>query len=300
VGFIGLGAMGEPMALNLLQAGTRLLVWNRTPAKARALEAAGAEVAPDTATVFAQSDAVIVMVTDGTAADAVLERDTSAFAVRVSGHTIVNMSNTAPRYSRDLEADIRAAGGRYIEAPVLGSRMPAEAGELVAMLAGEPDDVEAVRPLLAPMCRETVSCGPVPSGLVMKLSTNVYLAAVLTGLAEAVQFARQYGLDMDKFVKVLGASQLASPITRVKASKMAHDDFSVQGTIANLRKSTELTMAAAVAEGIATPLLDASHELLDEAMELGLGDVDAAALVKVLQARSEGLSAATAGRGRSF
>jgi 3-hydroxyisobutyrate dehydrogenase len=186
-----------------------------------------------------------------------------------------------------LESDVRAAGGHYVEAPVLGSRVPAEAGELVAMLAGAPDVVETVRPLLAPMCREMVFCGSVPSGQVMKLSTNVYLAAVLAGLAEAVQFARQYGLEMDKFVQILGASQLASPLLRVKAPKMADEDFSVQGSIALLRTSTELTTAAAAAAGIPTPLLDASHELLGEAMKLGLGDLDVAALIEVLQSRSE-------------
>jgi 3-hydroxyisobutyrate dehydrogenase len=286
-GLIGLGVMGEPMALNLLRAGTQLLVWNRTLAKARALEAAGAEVAPDTAAVFARSEVVILMVTDGKAADAVMGRGTPEFAARVSGRTIVHMSNTAPEYSQDLESDVRAAGGRYVEAPVLGSRVPAEAGELVAMLAGDQDAVEAVRPLLAPVCREMVFCGPVPSGHVMKLSTNVYLGTVLAALAEAVQFARQYGLDMDKFVKILGTSQMASPILRVKAPKMADEDFSVQGSIALLRTSTELTTAAAAAAGIATPLLDASHELLGEAIDLVLGDVDAAALVKVLQARSK-------------
>jgi 3-hydroxyisobutyrate dehydrogenase len=287
VGFIGLGVMGEPMAQNLLRAETPLLVWNRTPAKARALEAAGAAVAPDTAAVFARSEVVILMVTDGEAADAVLGRGTPEFAARVSGRTIVHMSNTPPEYSQDLESDVRAVGGCYVEAPVLGSRLPAEAGELVAMLAGDQDAVEAVRPLLAPVCREMIFCGPVPSGHVMKLSTNVCLVSVLAGLAEAVEFARRYGVDMAKFVQILGTSQMSSPILRVKALKMADEDFSVQGSIALLQTSTELTTAAAAAAGIATPLLDASRELLGEAIDLGLGDADVAALVKVFQARSE-------------
>jgi 3-hydroxyisobutyrate dehydrogenase len=116
VGFIGLGVMGEPMAQNLLRAEIPLLVWNRTLAKARALEAAGAEVAPDTAAVFARSEVVILMVTDGKAADAVLGRGTPEFAARVSGRTIVHMSNTRPEYSQDLESDVRAVGGCYVEA----------------------------------------------------------------------------------------------------------------------------------------------------------------------------------------
>jgi 3-hydroxyisobutyrate dehydrogenase len=121
----------------------------------------------------------------------------------------------------------------------------------------------------------------------MKLSTNVCLVSVLAGLAEAVEFARRYGVDMAKFVQILGTSQMSSPILRVKALKMADEDFSVQGSIALLQTSTELTTAAAAAAGIATPLLDASRELLGEAIDLGLGDADVAALVKVFQARSE-------------
>ena len=92
---------------------------------------------------------------------------------------------------------------------------------------------------------------------------------------------------MAKFVQVLGTSQMASPLLRVKAPKMADEDFSVQGSIALLRTSTELTKAAAAVAGIATPLLDASHELLGEAIDLGLGDADVAALAAVLQARSK-------------
>jgi 3-hydroxyisobutyrate dehydrogenase len=92
---------------------------------------------------------------------------------------------------------------------------------------------------------------------------------------------------MAKFVQTLGTSQLASPLLRVKAPKMAYEDFSVQGSIALLRRSTELTTAAAATAGIATPLLDASHELLGEAVDLGLGDADVAALVEVVRARSE-------------
>ena len=121
VGFVGLGIMGEPMALNLLRAGTPLLVWNRTPAKARGLEAAGAEVAPEAAAVFARSDVVVMMLTNGDALDAVVARGTPMFAERVAGRTIVHMGTTAPIYSKDLEADIRAVGGRYVEAPVSGS-----------------------------------------------------------------------------------------------------------------------------------------------------------------------------------
>jgi uncharacterized membrane protein len=140
VGFIGLGSMGEPMARNMVKVGTPLLVWNRSPSKSHALGAAGAIVATDAGEVFACSDVIILMLADGIAIDTVLARASASFDDRVQGHTVINMATVAPHYSKALDAAIRAAGGRYVEAPVSGSRKPAEAGSLVAMLAGEPED----------------------------------------------------------------------------------------------------------------------------------------------------------------
>jgi len=99
------------MALTLVKAGTRLLVWNRTRAKAEILAAAGADVARETADVFARSATVFLMLVDGGAIDTVLDRGGAAFATRVTGHTVVHMGTTSPAYSRELEADIRSVGG---------------------------------------------------------------------------------------------------------------------------------------------------------------------------------------------
>jgi 3-hydroxyisobutyrate dehydrogenase len=95
------------------------------------------------------------------------------------------MATTSPGYSKALGADVGSEGGRYVEAPVSGSRKPAEAAQLVAMLAGEPEVVASVRPLLAPMCRDAIACGPVPNALFMKLAVNLFLITMVTGLVEA-------------------------------------------------------------------------------------------------------------------
>jgi 3-hydroxyisobutyrate dehydrogenase len=297
-GFIGLGIMGQPMAFNMLRAGIPLLVWNRTPAKARALEAAGAEVAPDAASVFARSDAVIMMLTDSDAVDAVLARGAPEFAGRVAGRTVVHMGTTSPAHSADLEADIRAAGGCYVEAPVSGSRTPAEAGELVAMLAGDHDAAESVCPLLEPMCRDITWCGPVPNALLTKLSTSLFLITLVTGLAESFQFARWHGLDLSQFAEVLSAGQMASPIMRVKAPKLAAEDFAVQAAVTDVLKNTGLITAAAAAAGIASPLLEACHALYGETARLGFGDADMTAVLRTLHTRSERLTASRDATGR--
>ncbi|MFD0540101.1 NAD(P)-dependent oxidoreductase [Actinomadura luteofluorescens] len=127
-GFIGLGVMGQPMALNLVRAGTGLVVWNRTAAKCEPLRAAGAVVADDPAGVLRRTRVVFLMLADGPAIDSALGRGTPGFAANLRGRIVVHMGTTSPDYSRGLEADVQAVGGRYVEAPVSGSRGPAESG----------------------------------------------------------------------------------------------------------------------------------------------------------------------------
>jgi 3-hydroxyisobutyrate dehydrogenase len=286
VGFVGLGRMGTPMALNLVRAGTPLVVWNRTTAKTEPLRAAGARVATGAAEVFQRTRVVVLMLTDAPAIDSVLGRGTPRFDATVSGHVVVHMGTTAPGFSRALEADIRAAGGRYVEAPVSGSRKPAEAGELVAMLAGDPATVEEVRPLLELMCREAVVCGPVPNGLIMKLSVNLFLITMVTGLAEAVHFADRHGVDMRQFVAVLDAGPMASSVSRVKALKLVDGDFAAQAAAADVLINNELIAAAARQAGLASPLLDVCHALFRETVALGRGDEDMAAVLSAIELRT--------------
>ena len=287
IGFIGLGTMGEAMALRLIKAGTPLLVWNRTRAKAQILAAAGADVAREPADVFAHCATVLLMLVDGRAIDTVLDRDGAAFAARVRGRTVVHMGTTSPAYSRELEADIRSAGGHYVEAPVSGSRKPAEAGQLVAMLAGDPDAIGQVRPLLGPMCRETMICGPVPNALLMKLSVNLFLISLVTGLAEAVHFADRHGLNLYQLVAILNAGPMASAVSREKGSKLVARDFVVQATISNVLENNRLIAEAAREAGVASPLLDVCHALYRETRALGFGDADMAAVLEAIEARSD-------------
>ncbi|MFD4605165.1 NAD(P)-dependent oxidoreductase [Streptomyces sp. NPDC058464] len=255
IGFIGLGVMGQPMALNLAKAGTRLVVWNRSPERTEPLRALGATVAGTVEEVFGRTRTVIVMLVDEQATDAVLGRGTPAFARLVSGHVVVSTGSTAPDYARGLAADIAAAGGRFVEAPVSGSKKPAEAGQLVVLLGGDPDTVAEVRPLLAPMCRETVMCGPAGHGLLTKLAVNLYLNTMLAGLAEAVHFADRNGLDLTTFKAAVDAGPMASDVTRVKLPMLIERDFSVQAAasdayascilIADAARSRSDTMASA-------------------------------------------------------
>lgn len=288
MGFIGLGVMGQPMALNLARAGTPLVVWNRTPARCEPLHAAGAEIAASPAEVFERADTVLLMLADESALDTVLGRGTPDFAARVAGHTVVHMGTTSPEYSGSLHDDVLMAGGRYVEAPVSGSRVPAEQGELVAMLAGDGDTVTAVRPLLAPMCRETFGCGPVPGALLMKFSVNLFLITLVTGLAEAFHFADRHGLDQRLLRDVLDAGPMASAVSRVKAPKLLARDFSVQAAATDVLKNNRLIAEAARKADLTSPLLDICHTLYSETVAQGHGHEDMAAVIRALEARTDG------------
>jgi 3-hydroxyisobutyrate dehydrogenase len=274
------------MALRLASAGTPLVVWNRTPERTAPLRAAGAEVAADAGEVFARADVVLLMLADEAAVDTVLARGTPAFAARVAGHTVVHMGTTSPEYSHALEHDVRAAGGHYVEAPVSGSRVPAEEGRLVALLAGDADTVAAVRPLLAPLCRETFACGPAPGALLMKLSVNLFLITLVTGLTEAYHFAERQGLDRRLFLDVLDAGPMASPVSRMKAPKLRERDFTVQAAALDVLKNNRLIAETARRAHLASPLLDACHALFEETVAQGYGGEDMVAVLRAIEART--------------
>ena len=286
IGFIGLGAMGEPMALNLVRAGFPLVVWNRSQGKCETLAKAGAIVAESSGRVLERCATTILMLVDERAIDSVLGRTGPGFEASVRGRTLINMATTEPRYSQQLEQSVLAAGGRYVEAPVSGSRKPAESGQLVGMLAGHVPGVEHARKVLAPMCRRLIACGGVPNALQMKLAVNLFLTATVAGLAEAVHFASQYNLDLSTFADVLDASPLASDVSRMKVQKLIARDFAVQASIANVLTNVGLIAQAARSKGVASPILDACHALFAETNNYGYAHDDMAAVIRAIENRS--------------
>ncbi|HRG54812.1 MAG TPA: NAD(P)-dependent oxidoreductase [Lacunisphaera sp.] len=287
IGFLGLGTMGEVMALRLLRAGHALHVWNRTAAKAAPLAAAGARVAASPADVIAACPVVFLMLADGAATDAVLGRGTPAFAA-VRGRLFVNCATVAPDYSRGLEQALRAAGARFVEAPVSGSRKPAETGTLIAMLAGEPDAVAEVAPLFAPLAKQAIACGPVPNGTLTKLATNILLVNSVAALAEMMRFADAHGLDRDKVAEVVSNGQLGSDNVRIRAAKLAARDFTAHSAIRNVLDSLGRTGVAATAVNCALPLTERTLQLLRDTVQLGHADADMIALYHAIERSGPG------------
>lgn len=286
VGFIGLGLMGTPMALRLLGAGIPLTAWTRSPAALAPVVDAGATAAASAEEVFAASDTVIVMLRNAAAIEAVLQGAHGTVQPFVAGRTVVNTGTIAPTESRRLADAIEAAGGTYVEAPVSGSRVPAENGTLVGLLAGPAAAIDRVRPLLEPLCSRIEVCGEIPAALTMKLSANVFLVSLLAGLAESFHFADALQMDTAVLGRILDAGQMASPLSRVKTDKLVRNDMSPQASIADVHANAELIREAADAAGIASPVIDTCERLFAAGVQSGDGELDAVAIVRTLAALS--------------
>jgi len=282
VGFAGIGIMGAPMAGRLLDAGVHLTVWSRRAQSCAALVERGATPAPDLDALFAASEVVILMLRDEPATDGVLGRGTDAFTRRVGGRTIVVMGTNSPAYSAALDADIRDAGGRYVEAPVSGSRVPAEQGRLVLMLAGsDADEVGRIGELLAPLGVAAVPCGEVPGALRTKLAVNHYMMSMVAALAESITTARSAGVELDAMLRVLEASPMDSAIGRVKGAKLVAGDETAQAAVADVVKNCGLSLDAARAAGAQTPILELVAELYERTAEAGHADADMVAVARM-------------------
>jgi len=292
VGFIGLGVMGQPMALNLVRAGVQLVVWNRNPDRSGLLHAHGATVVPTIDDVFERTTTVFVMLVNADVTDGVLGRGTSRFDRRVADRTVISTGSVSPDYSRSLARSIAAAGGAFVESPVSGSRGPAERGTLVALLGGAQSDIERVRPLLEPMTREAIYCGPIGAGLLTKLAVNHYLNVMLAALAEAIHFADGNGLDRALVQRAIMVGPMASELTGIKLAQLVSNDYEVRAAASDALASTRLIGQAARAAGVDTPLLDLTSALYEETVDLGFGGSDMIAVINAIQARSHAASVA--------
>ncbi len=292
LGFIGLGVMGTPMAGHLARAGHAVLGWSRSGRNHEAARTAGVQPITQRQDVFDACWTILLMLANDEAIDSVLDRNTPTFPARVKGRLVINMGTSSAAYSQALGEQIRAAGGRYVEAPVSGSRVQAEAAQLVIMLAGDAADVAEASHLLAPLGRQCVACGQVPAALRMKLAVNLYLITLVTALGEAVHFAEVHGIALERFAEVLNAGPMASEVSRIKLDKMIREDFAVQASITDVLKNSGLVAGAAHEAGMQAPLIDASDALFARAQRMGLGGLDMAAVLQAIRGGPQATSGA--------
>lgn len=282
LGFIGLGSMGEAMAMRLILAGRALVVWNRTPERCAPLVAQGAKSADSVDAVFAACDQVILMLANVQAIEAVLGISAGLAAARVRGKTVIQMGTILPDESVAIARAVNAAGGVYVEAPVSGSRKPAESGQLVAMVAGPPGAYADVREIITPMCRQVIDCGAIPKALAMKLSVNIVLVSQVAAFAEAVVFARANDVDLDGMAQALLGGPMANDLMRVKLPKLLSNDMRPQARIHDVHYNCALILQAARDAGAPVPLVSLCERLYRAAKDAGHADEDMVGVIHAI------------------
>ncbi|KAK1861219.1 hypothetical protein I4F81_003803 [Pyropia yezoensis] len=306
VGFLGLGIMGGPMASNLaLTAGRRVVVWNRSPAKAEALAAAVAAaaaagkaadgvtagevvVAATPAAVIEAADITYAMLSTPEAAAAVYGAPaTGALAAVAAGKALVDCSTFDVATSVATAEAVTSRGGRFLEAPVSGSKVPAETGTLVFLGAGDRSLYDEVAGDLDAMGKRAFYLGPVGAGTRMKLVVNTTMITVLSALAEAVALteATDGPAAVGDLLDVLGQGAMANPMFALKGPKMAVGEraYAANFPLEHAQKDLRFTLALAEEATVPMPVAAATNALFVAAKAKGLGRDDFCAVVEALR-----------------
>ncbi len=252
VGFIGLGIMGGPMAANLLRAGFRLTVWNRTAAKMERLAELGAATAGSPAEVAAASDVVFTCVTASRDVEAVVLGPGGVVEGARPGSLVIDCSTIAPETARRLHARLRELGIGMLDAPVSGGDVGAKAGTLAVMVGGEAADFDRALLLLQAIGNRIVHVGPPGAGQVVKLCNQVAGGLNLLAMAEALSLCRRSGVEPAKMLEVVSAGAAGSWMLEHLGPRAAKRDFAPGFMVDLMQKDLQLVLDAARAT--ATPL----------------------------------------------
>jgi 3-hydroxyisobutyrate dehydrogenase len=277
-GWIGLGNMGTTMARRLLAAGLPVVAYNRSSAKAEAMRAEGVTVAPTPAAVLDAAQVVFLMVSDDQATRELFTGEHGLLQSSTTGKLVVNMSTVSPGVSQEMAELSRAHGHEYLDAPVSGSVKQAETGQLAIMVGGDEAAFKQAQPLFAHLGKLALRVGPTGAGNNAKLAMNTLLGFQAQGLAEAILFAQQHGLDTADLLALIKSSALASVFINIKGEAILNQSYQAAFALKLLAKDLRL----AKAEGSDTPLAKVVHQTFQEA-EATHGDEDVIAILKHLK-----------------
>ena len=290
IGFIGLGLMGRPMCRNLSAAGAALVVQNRTRATAEALaaELAGVnpvQIADSPAAVAAATDLIIVNLADTAAVEQVLLGDAPAGLVSGlrPGALVIDMGTTAAGATRRFAEAVRATGGDYVDAPVSGGVVGAEAASLTIMAGGSAAAFERALPVLRTLGTNITRCGEVGAGQVAKIANQMIVGLTIGAVAEALALARRAGVDPAILRQALAGGFADSRILAVHGKRMAEGSFAPGGKVVTQRKDMQLALDLAAETDIKLPGVALNRTLWDRMIEKGWGELDHSALIKLYE-----------------
>lgn len=285
VAFLGLGIMGGGMARRILGAGFPLAVWNRNPDKSAPLGAAGARVAASPADAAKDADVIVSMVADDKAAREVWVGKNGVASTVQRGAIFIESSTVTVAWVRELAAAAKARGCDFLDAPVTGSKVHANAGELNFLVGGDAAVLERARPVLAAMSKSIAHLGPIGSGATIKLINNFVCGTQVAALAEAVAMIERSSLDRTQALDVLLSGAPGSPLVKLIAGRMTAADYTPNFFLALLAKDLGYAIQEAASLSLDLSTAAAARKLLERAIAAGYGDKDMSAAVEPLRKR---------------
>ncbi len=279
IGFAGLGIMGSRMAANLARAGHSVNGWNRSAGKA------GGTVrrVGTPAEAAREAEVFITMLANPDAVSSVALGPHGFLETLPRGALWIDSSTVSPSFSRKMAEEAGRRGIRFMDAPVSGSRGPAERGELTFLVGASAEDLQAAKPLLERMGKLVIHAGPVGMGTSMKLVVNLMLAGAMAALSEALALGQALGLPQGKLLETLLGGPVAAPVLsvkreRIEARRYGDADFPLKW----MHKDLNLVASAAYESGVAVPVSNAVKELFAMAAASGRAEDDFSAVVDFL------------------
>jgi 3-hydroxyisobutyrate dehydrogenase-like beta-hydroxyacid dehydrogenase len=283
IGFIGLGIMGQPMALNLLKAGNKLTVYNRTAEKIEPLKQAGAQVASTPAAAAKGADFVVIIVTDSAAVEEVVLGKDGILGTLAPGAIVIDSSTISPVVSRKMACHVAGQAAGWLDAAVTGSKHGAEKGELTFMVGGDRQTFERALPVLQVLGKKHIYCGQNGMGLSAKLAQNTIQATMVEVFGEGLVLAAKAGVAPETMLEILQSSLARAAITDFKAPFIFKGDFTPYFPLRLMHKDLELAMEAGFAQNVPMPTLAAVKEVYSAAKAQGKGNLDYAAVITFLE-----------------
>jgi 3-hydroxyisobutyrate dehydrogenase len=283
ISIAGIGKMGAAIAQRLMEVGHQVTVWNRSPDKTKPVVDAGATLAATPAELASKADAVITMLTDAAAIDAVYNGPSGLLSGDVKGKLFIEMSTVPPSVPVALAEKVRAKGAALVECPVGGSTGPARQGKLLGLMGASPEDAARARPILDQLCRRIEHAGPVGSGAILKFTVNMPLMIYWQALGEALALCRSLNLEPERLMDMLSETSGAATVLKVRAGGIASMlkggdggpvTFNVDGAIKDLRAM----LAEGKQQGVELPLVEKTLACYEEAQRNVTGDAEVSAV----------------------
>jgi 3-hydroxyisobutyrate dehydrogenase-like beta-hydroxyacid dehydrogenase len=282
VGFVGIGVMGKPMASNILKSGYELMCYNRTKEKISDLRAKGALVADSVEELINWSDIIIFMLTTPEIIESTLIKNINDLTI-YGGKTVINMGTISPSFSIKLSHELSKYNARYIDAPVSGSKGPAEEGELIILTSGDYNLVKGLRPVFESMGNKITYCGEIPKASMIKLSVNLLILHMMEGFSEMINFAKKGNIELNSLFEIVLSSQISNDLYKMKYKNYINQEFPVQGSVKNGIKDLTLITETAKETGAYIPLTTLNYKMYLKAKELGCEEEDFSSIIKVLE-----------------